>query len=334
MNIFNELKSFAKDLTILIVEDDISLNDELMALCKLFFSDVAVAYSGIEALDKYKKKQTDIVLSDITMPHMNGVELSKQIKIINPTQDIIILSAHNDVKYFVELIDIGIRQFVHKPFNDEEFLYRLLKVCEQVVLTKFYESPNIYEDADAVKIKAEQDKVFKIKAKKDLTGIIACKQLSSQKFMSELQGNDELWSVLEEDIVTLSEISDDFEFYVNQIYEGNLSAELLMQMGVLLKKIQTILSQIESMREMSYILLDLAVFMQEIDFDVLAHEQKEKFKMVEFIYDDISRFVQTVFVYRDTIDIYYLKDSLKSSVEQLKNSVLNFPIQEEELEFF
>lgn len=325
MNVINELRDFAKDLTILIVEDDVLLNKELCTLANIFFAEVIVAYNGEEALGIYQNRKIDIVLSDITMPHMNGLDLSRHIKMINSEQDIIILSAHNEVNCFIELIDIGVRQFIHKPFNNEEFLYRLLKVCEQVTLTKFYES---------IEASKETDIPLKTKIRRDVNKIISNKQISSKKFMNELQGNEELWKVLEEDVVTLSEISDDFEFYVNQIYEGNLSAELLEQMGALLKKIQTILSQIESMREMSYILLDLAAFIQEIDFNALAYEQKEKFKMIEFIYDDISRFIQTVFVYRDTIDIYYLKDSLKSSVEQLKNSVLNFPLQEEELEFF
>lgn len=136
MNIFKELKEFAKDLTLLIVEDDIALNGELYELSKLFFMDVKVANNGQEGLDLYNKEKFDIILSDVTMPIMNGVELCKKVKIINQDQAIIVLSAHNEVEYFVELIDIGIRQFIHKPFKDDEFLYRLLKVCENVSLAK------------------------------------------------------------------------------------------------------------------------------------------------------------------------------------------------------
>ncbi|ABB44247.1 response regulator receiver domain protein (CheY-like) [Sulfurimonas denitrificans DSM 1251] len=328
MNIFKELKEFAKELTLLIVEDDTALNAELYELSKLFFLDVKTAYDGAKALEIYKKGSIDIVLSDITMPVMNGVELCKKIKVLNQDQAIIVLSAHNEVEYFVELIDIGIRQFIHKPFKDEEFLYRLLKVCENVFLNKFYkenEEHVVSQKSQHVAIEAESKTIDKI---------LAPKQLSSKKFLTDLQNNSSLWSVIEEDIVTLIEINDDFEIYINYIFEGNLSSGLLLKISELLKKMQTILSQIDFMRQMAGLILDLSTFLKEIDLDSLDSEQKNKFKMVEFIYDDISRFIQTVFVYKDTIDVFYLQDSLKSSIEQFKKSILNSPIQEEEFELF
>lgn len=328
MNIFKELKEFAKELTLLIVEDDTALNAELYELSKLFFLDVKTACDGAKALEIYKKGSIDIVLSDITMPVMNGVELCKKIKVLNQDQAIIVLSAHNEVEYFVELIDIGIRQFIHKPFKDEEFLYRLLKVCENVFLNKFYkenEEHVVSQKSQHVAIEAESKTIDKI---------LAPKQLSSKKFLTDLQNNSSLWSVIEEDIVTLIEINDDFEIYINYIFEGNLSSGLLLKISELLKKMQTILSQIDFMRQMAGLILDLSTFLKEIDLDSLDSEQKNKFKMVEFIYDDISRFIQTVFVYKDTIDVFYLQDSLKSSIEQFKKSILNSPIQEEEFELF
>lgn len=329
MNIFKELQEFAKDLTLLVVEDDRLLNEELCEISRLFFLDVKCAYNGVEALAIYEKNLVDIILSDITMPDMNGIELCKKIKSINDEQNIIVLSAHNEVEYFVELIDLGIRQFVHKPFKHEEFLYRVLKVCEQISLTKFYNSDSKdivnHEPCAPVVVKKNIQKV---------PDIISKKQVSSKNFLNKLQKESDDWNLMSEDIVTLVEISEDFELYVNQIYIGNLSKELLVKMSFLLKKMRGILLQINFMKDMAQIFFELATFVEEIDFDSLEQEQKDKFKMLEFIYDDISRFVQTVFVYKDTIDIYYLKDSLKSSVEQLKISVLNSPMQEEELEFF
>lgn len=330
MTIFKELRSYAKTLTLLVVEDDRFLNEELSSLATLLFKNVRTAYDGAEALAIYKEETIDIVLSDITMPDMDGIELCKKIKVLNPDQDIIILSAHNEVEYFVELIDIGVRQFVHKPFKDEEFLYRLLKVCENVALAKFYAQEQQEETKEL-----EKDVPCKIveKPTQSAASVLAKKQLSSKKFLNQIQ-QDATWNLVSDDITTLIEISDDFEVYINQIYEGELTHKLLVNMSFLLKKMQNILSQIQIMREMAALFLELAEFMQEVDFDALGDEQKQKFKMLEFIYDDIARFVQTVFVYKDTIDIHYLKDSLKSSIEQLKIAVLNAPFEEEEFELF
>lgn len=330
MKIYKELKDFAKNLTLLIVEDDFSLNEEISSLCGMFFKDVKSAYNGLEGLDIYKKNKIDIVLTDITMPYMNGVELCQKIKTIYDEQSIIVLSAHNEIDYFVDLIDVGIRQFVHKPFKDEDFLYRLLKVCEQVVLVKFYK-----EEDGAKEVEAHPS--FSIKENANIKqdfNLFTHNRVSSQKFMQELKSDASSWNLLSEDINTLIEVSEDFEAYINQIYLGNLNGDLLYKMAFLLKKMHSILVQIKDLGGMADIFYDLSEFIKHVPFDSLSPEKQNKFTILEFIYDDISRFVQTVFVYKDTIDVHYLKDSLASSVLQLKNSVLGQEMEEEELELF
>lgn len=333
MIISKELKAFAKDLTLLIVEDDVSLNEELCFLTKLFFREVKSAHNGVQALEIYKESPSDIILTDITMPHMDGVELCKKIKAINDDQDIIVLSAHSEIEYFVELIDIGIRQFVHKPFKDEEFLYRMLKVCEQISLSRFYDDGAIAQKIPLASVEIKEE-VQVLGVKKSTISVLSKKQLSSEDFLQDLQKDSSTWNLISEDISIMIEISEDFEQYVNEIYLGKLSKKLLLNMAILLKKMHGILYQIEVLRSMGAVLFDLASFLEELDFDSLSNEQKEKFKVLEFIYDDISRFVQTVFIYKDTIDVHYLKDSLKSSVEQLKDITLDGDIEEEDLELF
>ncbi len=330
MTIFKELFSYTKTLTLLIAEDDIILNEEISSLTTLLFKNVRTAYDGVEALAIYKEEAIDVVLSDITMPNMNGIELCRKIKMLNSDQDIILLSAHDDMKYFIELIDIGVRQFVHKPFKDEEFWYKLSKVCENISLTKFYAQEQQEETKELEKV--IPSKTVK-KPTQSAASVLAKQQLSSEKFFEQIR-QDETWNLASDDITTLIEISDDFEVYINQIYEGELTHKLLIDMSFLLKKMQIILSQIKVMREMAALFVELAEFMQEVDFDALEDEQKQAFKMLEFIYDDIARFVQTVFVYKDTIDIHYLRDSLRSSIEQLKIAVLKAPFEEEEFELF
>ena len=83
MNIITELKTFGKDLTILIAEDDAALNEQLIELLKIFFKKVYFAYDGADALEIYKNNHIDILLSDITMPRLNGVELCREVKNIN-----------------------------------------------------------------------------------------------------------------------------------------------------------------------------------------------------------------------------------------------------------
>jgi DNA-binding response OmpR family regulator len=150
MSILKELSFFGKNYSILVVEDDKELNNELMEVCQLFFKSVDFAYDGQEALEKYKNNHFnyDIVLSDITMPKMNGVVLSREIKSLKRNQDILILSAHNEMNYLIDLIDIGISQFVTKPFEQNELLFRLLKICENLFYKNEYIRIIINESLD------------------------------------------------------------------------------------------------------------------------------------------------------------------------------------------
>lgn len=138
MNVVSDLKTFAKNLTLLIAEDDVALNAELNDLLGLFFKEVVSTYDGEEALNIYKNKHYDIILSDITMPKMNGIELATEVKNIYREQHIVILSAHTELNYLIPLIDIGINQFVAKPFETENLLYRVLRVAEEIISKRFY----------------------------------------------------------------------------------------------------------------------------------------------------------------------------------------------------
>ena len=94
------LKLQAKDLSILYVEDNKKLSENATKFLKKFFDTVFTAYDGKEGLEKFKKHNTDIVITDIKMPNMDGMELSKHIKKINSATKIIIMSAFDDTKLF------------------------------------------------------------------------------------------------------------------------------------------------------------------------------------------------------------------------------------------
>jgi DNA-binding response OmpR family regulator len=95
---------------------------------------------GSDALQAYEERLQhapfDLVITDIRMPYMNGVELSQKIKAQQPDQPIIVLSAHTDKEYLIELINTGISHFVPKPFAYDTFLQTLFKVTQKIIETK------------------------------------------------------------------------------------------------------------------------------------------------------------------------------------------------------
>jgi len=135
---FKTLYAKTKDLSLLLVEDYAPLRNDMTEVLEDLFKTVVVAKNGLEALgiyDKYKAaegKTFDIVLSDIEMPLMNGVELSEMIRERHEPQQIIILSAHTDSEYLLKLINLNIAQFINKPIQHERLLDTLFYVSGKI----------------------------------------------------------------------------------------------------------------------------------------------------------------------------------------------------------
>jgi DNA-binding response OmpR family regulator len=125
------LKKSSSKYTLLYVEDDETVRVATTELFKLFFKEVIVAKDGVEALAVYNSN-IHLVISDIEMPNMNGIELSKEILARNPNQKIIIVSAYNETKYFIELIKIGVSGFLQKPLSRAQIYETLGEVFEQL----------------------------------------------------------------------------------------------------------------------------------------------------------------------------------------------------------
>lgn len=84
-----------KEITVLYVEDEDMMRESVVTLLKRRFKEVLVACNGAEALDVFKKNKVDVIITDLQMPVMDGMELSKHIREINNTP-IVVVSAFND----------------------------------------------------------------------------------------------------------------------------------------------------------------------------------------------------------------------------------------------
>ncbi len=124
----NELLDIVGKFNILYVEDDLKVSEKTKNLFLELFARVDTAYNGAEAIEEYNRyykengQYHDIIISDIRMPKMDGIDLAKEIKKINEEQEIIIISAHNESNVLQELINIGIRHFIHKPIQLDELI--------------------------------------------------------------------------------------------------------------------------------------------------------------------------------------------------------------------
>jgi two-component system chemotaxis response regulator CheY len=91
---------------------------------------VAEATDGLEAVDKYKKFNPDVIILDITMPHMNGLEAMHKIFDYDKNAKIIICSALGQQQLIVEAIKAGVKDFIVKPFKPERVLTAIEKAIK------------------------------------------------------------------------------------------------------------------------------------------------------------------------------------------------------------
>jgi DNA-binding response OmpR family regulator len=146
------LKKYTKNLNILFVEDDTDFRKEFSELLLDIFPKVTSAVDGLDALNKYKEfhettnSYYDLIISDIKMPNLDGVELIDSIYKIKEDQLVIILSARNEFNYLLPLVNLGIHQFFTKPIDYSTFLEDIYKLCNQI-----YHN-NLNSNIDIIKI--------------------------------------------------------------------------------------------------------------------------------------------------------------------------------------
>ncbi len=124
---FEKLKT-----TILYVEDEDLVRNTISEMLRRRIDEVLIASNGEEGLSQYRLRKPKIIVSDIKMPHMDGLEMIRRIKEIDPEIPIIITSAHSESEYFLRAIDIGVDKFVMKPVDNRELFKIINKIYEQM----------------------------------------------------------------------------------------------------------------------------------------------------------------------------------------------------------
>ncbi len=129
MRDLKSLKLHAKGLSVLYVEDNHALRENVATLLLRLFDRVDSASDGQEGLEKFNAHHYSIVITDIKMPHMDGMKLSQKILQMNVGTKVILMSAFDDKEYLFEAIELGVFRFLKKPVS----LNDLTQVLHQAV---------------------------------------------------------------------------------------------------------------------------------------------------------------------------------------------------------
>ena len=117
---------------ILFVEDEKEIVRLLENAIGGYFAEFHIASNGKDGIRKFKEISPDIIITDIMMPELNGLDMAKELKKINSKVPIVVLSAFSDKDKLLNAIDVGIVKYFIKPFDPDELLEYLDNMCEQI----------------------------------------------------------------------------------------------------------------------------------------------------------------------------------------------------------
>ncbi len=122
--------------TALYVEDEEQIKNIVSTVLGAMFKNFYVASNGQEGLDFFRNHQDEIniIITDINMPLMNGLEMCQKIRELDINIPIIITTAHNDKDFLHKAIDVGVSSFVVKPMDIEKLVEAINKSMEPVIL--------------------------------------------------------------------------------------------------------------------------------------------------------------------------------------------------------
>jgi CheY-like chemotaxis protein len=120
-------ESFLPQSTVLIVDDNVQNVELLQAFLEALPVKIVTAYDGVEALEKVKQHNPDLILLDIMMPRMSGFQVCRKLKSEASTRDIqiLIVTALNELGDIEQASECGTDDFVSKPVNKFELLTRV-----------------------------------------------------------------------------------------------------------------------------------------------------------------------------------------------------------------
>ena len=117
--------------SILLVDDEKTMVKYLSKrLIKRGF-EISIAYNGLEALEQVTAADFDVVLLDVLMPGMNGIDTLKEIKKIKPQTEVIMLTGHASVEVGIEGMKAGAFNYIMKPFDPNELVTEINLAFEQ-----------------------------------------------------------------------------------------------------------------------------------------------------------------------------------------------------------
>ena len=352
------LKDQANALSVLYVEDELELRKGVIAFLNNFFSKVEEAEDGLSGLSKYKSfkevsgQYFDIVIADINMPNMNGVEMCKEIRSINKSQPIVIMSAHNDSANLLSLVNINIDYFVLKPIEYESLINILFKVSREIndykLLSHYYHDTEALTDELSAKniqlektilhykkeielLKNDSPKIAKEKivpeVKEDKIEIVKREKTVDTSIINKMHYEDhqkisaiEFLEEFEVEQSLIDDLNENENEAQNLLYaEVELTQEMISSFAKVLTYYTHFLNETIEFKDLSYSISALVEVLNNVEIsDIDSSIQSTLKNYMTGIIDDMSNWKKVIFIDKNTPDIHYLDASLLDNCSEIE----------------
>jgi len=175
----NKVQAEKLQISVLYVEDEPITRSAVARMLKRRVATLYEAENGKEGLELFKQHRPNIVISDIRMPVMDGMAMSKEIKSLDKDSKIILTTAHSDASILLDSIEVGVDKYILKPL-DMDALYSAMDQCaETIMLERKIQQQNREKDELIAKLQEALDNV------KKLSGLIpicsSCKKIRNDE---------------------------------------------------------------------------------------------------------------------------------------------------------
>lgn len=118
--------------TILLVDDEVEITDIHQRYLIQAGYQVLVAHDGLEALELFKKKTIDLIITDVMMPRMDGYDLISEVQYLSPEQPFLFITAKTSEQDKIYGLSLGADDFIAKPFSPRELVLRVHNILRRI----------------------------------------------------------------------------------------------------------------------------------------------------------------------------------------------------------
>ena len=265
-----ELSSLCHGLKLLYVEDDALVRETTLKLLNNFFQDVTTAVDGKDGLEKFQNNRFDLVLSDINMPNINGLEMLAFIRKENQNIPVLLFSAYNDTQHFTQALSLDIEAYILKPLVYEQFLHALYKVVQKIDLLSYTKD---YKDNLEKEVNKRNEEIADKLNFDYLTGL-----LSRYSFFRDIEK-------VEIPIILLIDI-DKFKV-VNEVYGSTIGSKVLEKFSLSLSNtVQDEEYRIYRLSSDEFAILDAVNYIDTDKYEELIEKLFEELNNLRLKVDD------------------------------------------------